>query len=525
MKNLAINKFEVALIGIAIALLCATANIPSVKAWGGPGQMPASAPLSYVAKLPVDLQQTLSTPHPPNATCDVIVEFKELDPSSLATVKKAGGTVKTRFDGIRSMLVSMPVDRIPALATSDNVVFITPDRKMSSSLDSVNVLVGTDQVRRAAQSVYGNTYPAVDGTGIGVAVIDSGLFSPNQDDFHGPNGNGASRIVAFKDWAGTKDGAIKTVTYDDYGHGTPVSGVIAGNGWASRQVYSGKELYPGNYGDFTGIAPNANLIELRVIKADGTGAISNAIAAIDYAVQNKARYNIRVINLSLGAPVLQSYKTDPLCLAAKRAFDAGIVVVAAAGNNGHNDVVTGYDANNKPIYQTVYASISSPGNSPYVITVGAAKDANETILKWHLSPSGVWVSDVTSNPNTLRRSDMEVATFSSRGPTLVDGLVKPDVIAPGVKVVAANARNNAVLPDQLIPGTVVPNTAGGGGVPTAYVQLSGTSFAAPVVSGIAALMLQANPSLTPREAKALMMFTAQRVNESRRQNPQFAIQS
>ncbi len=449
-------------------------------------------------KMPDDLLAIVGSTTRKEIQQDVIVQFDtKVSAASFQSIKQVGGTVKAKLEGINSLLASVPVVNLNKLAESAHVVFITPDRKMKATLDSTNILIGTDKLRKSAPSVYGGTYAAVNGSGIGVAVIDSGINAPNQDDFRVP-GTGKSRITAFKDWAGTKDGVLKTNQYDDYGHGTPVAGVIGGNGWASQQKDSyGVEMYPGNYGDFMGIAPAANIIALRVIDANGSGAISNAISAIDYAVANKAKFNIRVINLSLGAPVLQSYKTDPLCLAAKRAVDAGIVVVAAAGNNGHNDTVIGYDLNNKPIYQTVYGSISSPGNSPYVITVGAAKDPNETVLKWHSDPLLGWVSDVVANPAPLRRSDVEVASFSSRGPTLVDGLVKPDVVAPGVKIVAPNTRNTAELPFNLIPGTVVPNTAGGG-VPKSYVQLSGTSFAAPVVSGIAALMLQANPNLTPQ---------------------------
>ncbi len=171
--------------------------------------------------------------------------------------------------------------------------------------------------------------------------------------------------------------------YDDYGHGTAVAGVIAGNGWASKQVGLDRlEWYPGNYGDFDGVAPNANIIALRATRKDGTGTISSVIKAIDYAISIQAKYNLRVLNISLGAPVLQSYKTDPLCQAAARAVNAGIVVVCAAGNYGHNDVVMSYDENRKPIYQTVYGSIVSPGNDPSVITVGATKNPRETLLTW-----------------------------------------------------------------------------------------------------------------------------------------------
>ena len=404
-------------------------------------------------KMPDDLLAIINSTTRKEIRQDVIVQFNEnLSAASAQSIKQAGGTVKAKLEGINSLLASVPVVNLSKLAANSQVVFITPDRQMKASLDSTNVLVGTDKLRTSAPSVYGGTYAPVDGKGIGVAVIDSGINAPNSDDFKATanvTGGGSTRVTNFKDWAGTKDGVIKTSQYDDYGHGTPVAGIIGGNGWASKQRDAyGVEMYPGNYGDFTGIAPAANIISLRVINANGGGNISSAISAVDYAVANKAKFNIRIINMSIGAPVLQSYKTDPLCLAVKRAVDAGIVVVVSAGNNGHNDTVIGYDANNKPIYQTVYGSISSPGNSPYVITVGAAKNPKETILKWHTDPVLGGVSDVSPNPAPLRRSDVEVASFSSRGPTLVDGLIKPDVIAPGVKIVAPNTRNTAELPTR-----------------------------------------------------------------------------
>ena len=130
---------------------------------------------------------------------------------------------------------------------------------------------------------------------------------------------------------------------------------------------------------------------------EGVCSVSVVVAGIDWIVKNGKTYNIRVMNLSLGAAPTQSYKTDPLCLAVGRAVDAGIVVVVAAGNWGK-------DAQGR----TIYGGILSPANSPRVITVGA-----------------------TNTFQTNARSDDAVATYSSRGPTLVDGIAKPDLVPPG----------------------------------------------------------------------------------------------
>ena len=165
---------------------------------------------------------------------------------------------------------------------------------------------------------------------------------------------------------------------------------------------------------FRGVAPGAHLISLRVIGADGTGKASDVIEAIDWAIKNRKRFNIRVINLSLGGPAEQSYKDDPMCEAVERAVHAGIVVVAAAGNRGKDDEG-----------RSVHGLIESPGNDPYVITVGA------------LNTKG-----------TARRSDDELTTYSSKGPTAVDGLIKPDLVAPGNKIVSAEALGASLIADH-----------------------------------------------------------------------------
>ena len=168
-------------------------------------------------------------------------------------------------------------------------------------------------------------------------------------------------------------------TVDAYGHGTHVAGILAGDGGKSTGL-----LYTRT---FLGIAPGSKIVNLRVLDSEGRSTDSTVIAAIGRAIELKDTYGIRVINLSLGRPIFESYKKDPLCQAVERAWKAGIVVVVAAGNQGRNNMF-GTDG---------YGTILSPANDPYVITVGAMSDMS------------------TSN-----RSDDQLASYSSKGPAVVD---------------------------------------------------------------------------------------------------------
>jgi serine protease AprX len=328
-----------------------------------------------------------------------------------------------------------------ALAGSADVKRIALDRPTVGLLERSGATIGATVARQ--QLGY-------DGTGIGIAVIDSGI-TPWHDDLTGVASS--QRVDQFVDFVNQR-----TAPYDDYGHGTHVAGIITGNGFDSGGARSG-------------IAPAARLVALKALDGSGSGRISDVIAALGYVIAYKGPFALRVINLSVGAGVYESYNLDFLTLAAKRAVDAGIVVVAAAGNNGRRRDGT-----------TQYGGITAPGNAPWVLTVGA------------------------SNHNgTVDRADDTMAPFSSRGPTAVNYAAKPDLVAPGVGIESLSDPSSAMYASRssfLLDGTVPV-----GYLP--YLSLTGTSQSTPVVSGSVALMLQANPALTPNAIKAILQYTAQ----------------
>jgi len=273
------------------------------------------------------------------------------------------------------------------------------------------------------------------GRGVTVAVLDSGVAA--DPDLVSP----ADRILASVNFADQRS------VPDPGGHGTHVAGIIAGNGTRSA-------------GQFIGVAPEANIVDVRVLSSTGSGRISSVVRGIEWVLAHAVAYNIRVLNMSFGAPTPTSYRTDPMSAAVEIAWRRGLVVVAASGNAG-----PGRD------------TVASPGIDPYVITVGAADDHG-----------------------TITPRDDTLAPFSSWG--TADSNAKPDLLAPGRRIVSIRVPGSAL--DRLYPDRVVVAQNG-----STYLRLSGTSMATPVVAGAVALVLQGQPNLSPDQVKALLVGTTQ----------------
>jgi len=383
---------------------------------------------------------------------NVIVQFSQA-PSARhhKKVLDRGGKINRELGHFRGGAYSLPASEIAELAKDPEVLFISPDRPLrGASTSAISLDYHTDTINASSASPLG-----LDGTGIGVAIIDSGI-APVAD-------LNANNVVYSQDFTGLGS------TVDQYGHGTHVAGIIAGSGVSSS--------LSNDFYTFNGVASNASLINLRVLDQNGMSTDSEVIAAIQTAIRLKDTYNIKVINLSVSRGVYESYKLDPLCQAVEQAWQAGIVVVVAGGNYGRTNLVG----------STGYGTITAPANDPYVITVGAMNTTGTA------SP----VDDIP-------------ASYSSKGPSLIDNVVKPDLVAPGNAIISLYAPGDTL--DLESTSSEVPfsvfQTNGSGASSGNYFVLSGTSMATPMVAGAAALMLQQNPNLTPDQVKARLMKTA-----------------
>jgi len=367
------------------------------------------------------------------------------------------GVDVTELPLVGSVAAFLTAEEIQALGDASFVTDIVADNPVHgfgyrSTMDVTNLTIGLGDVPPAANGGR----PA--GDGVTVAVLDSGVAT-NTD-------LAASRIVGWKDFVNGQP-----APYDDAGHGTYVAGLIAGDGTASLPLE--------NHGyatvQFRGVAPAADIVGIKVLDEVGQGRTSTMIAGIAWAITHKDDYNIRVLNISIGGNPVSSFTRDPVDRAVEAAWRSGITVVVAAGNEG--DFGSG--------------GILSPGNDPFVITVGAT-DTRQT-------------ADVT---------DDSVAAYSSVGPTLFDEVAKPDLVAPGNRLISLRTQGSYI--DTNFSGNVIPVADFAPTAPSEtlsnYLMLSGTSTSAPVVAGAAALMLGADPSLSPDDVKVRLMDTADPVD-------------
>ena len=310
----------------------------------------------------------------------------EVAPNGVETTTLAG------FDAVAAYLTQ---DEIAALAACAAVDLIVADNPVfgfdyASSLDVTNLAIGLDKVEAPAAGG-----PA--GAGVGVAILDSGIATTSD--------LGDSRIVGWKDLVNKQK-----APYDDAGHGTFVAGLIAGDGTASLPLDDGGFATM----QFRGVAPRANIVGIKVLDSTGQGRVSSVMAGVLWAIAHRQEYNIRVLNLSIGSNPVAPSDFDPIAKAVELAWKNGLTVVCAAGNEGEFGP----------------GGILSPGNSPYVITVGA-----------------------TDTRQTATIDDDAVTSYSSVGPTLWDEYAKPDLVAPGNRLISLRVKGSYIdanYPQNLI---------------------------------------------------------------------------
>lgn len=370
------------------------------------------------------------------------------DVAAIQTAAASNGLpVLKVLDGL--VVLEAAPSALQALLSVAGVEAISLDVLVSPAMSVSDKAMAADQARAASGGLLGLLgSPAISGKNIGVAVVDSGIA---------PHAALAGKVAYSVNFATGASG-----TNDEFGHGTHIAGIIAGSAAGISPTTQFKN----------GVAPGAHLVNVRVLGPQGVGYTSDVIAGIQWVVANRATYSIRVMNLSLGHPIVAPCVLDPLCMAAEQAAAAGLVVVASAGNGGK-------DADGR----TVLGSISTPGNAPGVITVGAL-----------------------NTRNTVSRDDDIMTTYSSRGPTRYDMGMKPDVVAPGNKIVSLQAAGSYLA-------STYPTLHVAGSGNNAYMLMSGTSMAAAMVSGGAALLLESAPTMTARQLKVTLQLTASAMPE------------
>jgi serine protease AprX len=372
---------------------------------------------------------------------DVLVRFKRAPGASEQMLVQGLGAQSRRRLRSKSRWQSLriPAHRVAALADSDVVDYVGIDEPVLTAMDLARESAN-EPTSAAPESVF-------KGAGVTIAVVDSGV-AQHPD---------LQTLTAVVDVVGQSNpqAAPPEDSVDPNGHGTHVAGIMVGSG-----SHSG--------GRMAGVAPEASLVSVRVLDDIGRGVTSDVLAGLQWILDNKDQHGIRVVNISLGHPVYEPAGVDPLVEAVEELWDAGVVVVCSAGNRGRDGHVT----------------ITSPCNSPKVITIGA-----------------------TNHSGTPDIEDDKIATYSSRGPTPFDLVAKPDLVAPGNRIVSARSAGSRLdlqLPDRRVAADPEHPEV------VEYFEMSGTSMASPIVAATAALMIQQDPSLSPASVKARLMMSARK---------------
>ncbi len=329
-------------------------------------------------------------------------------------------TLKYRLPAINSYVVELYEKDLPKLKNIDGLEAVYENTKITAQMNNAKRILKTDFAYKKGYS----------GKNITIAFLDTGI-APLKDFTYPSN-----RILAFKDFINNK-----TEPYDDNGHGTHVAGICAGNGTMSN-------------GKYAGIAPMANIISIKTLNNKGSGNSSDVLAGIQWVIDNAKRYNIRIANLSIGTEPQAS--DDPLVKAVEYAWDKGIIITTAAGNNGPKS-----------------GTITSPGISKKVITVGTSNDNNLVSI-----------------------SGTSVINFSGRGPTS-ECVIKPDILAPGTDIVSC------LTPTPYSEGKDELKK-----IDEHYMKLSGTSMSTPMIAGSIALLLEKCPNMTPDDVKYALKCSA-----------------
>jgi serine protease AprX len=369
---------------------------------------------------------------------DVIVQSSASPAAISAAVGDLGGEVTGNLELIGAVVARISATAALTLGRVDGVRWISLDAPMLNS--ACTQCVDVSRLKSAHIKTIGadrlwNEGPAyLQGQGVGVAVVDSGIN--DQADLYTVDGR--NRLIA----AAWFNPGYNNNVFDQYGHGNHVAGIIGSDGERSN-------------GEHIGVAPGVNLINVKVLDEKGQTTMSHVINGLQWIYENRQRYNIRVVNLSMNSSVIDSYHTNALDAALEQLWFAKIVVVVSSGNN-------------------VDGKLYPPANDPHVITVGA-----------------------TDDKGTASISDDSLAPFSAYGVT-PEGFSKPDLVAPGTNIVNSLGVTGSELARRY-PNNVVNGV---------YFRMSGTSMAAPVVAGTVALMLQREPNLTPDQVKYRLKATA-----------------